>query len=135
MPEGYEFEIKVNYHGQPSPTGFGSFNFDMHNNIPHIWTLSEPYGARDWWPCKDDPSDKADSLKISVTAHEDQIVVSNGLLIEEMYVNDNQKKYTWFESYPICTYLVSIASYPYTCLLYTSPSPRDATLSRMPSSA
>ena len=24
---------------------------------------------------------------------------------------------------------------PYTCLLYTSPSPRDATLSRMPSSA
>ena len=27
------------------------------------------------------------------------------------------------------------AAYPYTCLLYTSPSPRDATLSRMPSSA
>ena len=25
--------------------------------------------------------------------------------------------------------------YPYACLLYTSPSPRDATLSRMPSSA
>ena len=25
--------------------------------------------------------------------------------------------------------------FPYTCLLYTSPSPRDATLSRMPSSA
>ena len=25
--------------------------------------------------------------------------------------------------------------YPYYCLLYTSPSPRDATLSRMPSSA
>ena len=25
--------------------------------------------------------------------------------------------------------------YEYTCLLYTSPSPRDATLSRMPSSA
>ena len=26
-------------------------------------------------------------------------------------------------------------SYPKSCLLYTSPSPRDATLSRMPSSA
>ena len=26
-------------------------------------------------------------------------------------------------------------SFNYTCLLYTSPSPRDATLSRMPSSA
>ena len=28
-----------------------------------------------------------------------------------------------------------IFMYPWACLLYTSPSPRDATLSRMPSSA
>ena len=28
-----------------------------------------------------------------------------------------------------------LAGYAYSCLLYTSPSPRDATLSRMPSSA
>ena len=28
-----------------------------------------------------------------------------------------------------------LAAQRYTCLLYTSPSPRDATLSRMPSSA
>ena len=30
---------------------------------------------------------------------------------------------------------VMSSKYPHTCLLYTSPSPRDATLSRMPSSA
>ena len=30
---------------------------------------------------------------------------------------------------------VKTAGYPFICLLYTSPSPRDATLSRMPSSA
>ena len=30
---------------------------------------------------------------------------------------------------------VGVLHEPYTCLLYTSPSPRDATLSRMPSSA
>ena len=30
---------------------------------------------------------------------------------------------------------VELAINPNTCLLYTSPSPRDATLSRMPSSA
>ena len=29
----------------------------------------------------------------------------------------------------------SLINVPYICLLYTSPSPRDATLSRMPSSA
>ena len=31
--------------------------------------------------------------------------------------------------------MCDVALDPYTCLLYTSPSPRDATLSRMPSSA
>ena len=30
---------------------------------------------------------------------------------------------------------VPVEVYPSSCLLYTSPSPRDATLSRMPSSA
>ena len=40
----------------------------------------------------------------------------------------------------ICTALVLFMTIPgialfYGCLLYTSPSPRDATLSRMPSSA
>ena len=112
--EGYDFNVQIFYHGQPTSTGFGSFNFDTYNGIPHLWTLSEPYGARDWWPCKDDPSDKADSVEISITLQEDQIVVSNGLLIQEVSVGNNLKKYTWFESYPISTYLVSITSYPYT---------------------
>ena len=114
IPEGYEFSIEVFYHGTPPSTGFGSFNFDTHANIDHIWTLSEPYGARDWWPCKDDPSDKADSVDIIITVPEDQIVASNGLLIEETDLGDGRKKYHWQETYPICTYLVSVTTYPYT---------------------
>ena len=43
---------------------------------------------------------------------------------------NNRVKESW---YPIDR-LVSIANYE-TCLLYTSPSPRDGLLSRMPSSA
>ena len=33
------------------------------------------------------------------------------------------------------TFLTSLKSFPYSCLLYTSPSPRDLSTSRMPSSA
>ena len=33
------------------------------------------------------------------------------------------------------SYSLSVSVLDYICLLYTSPSPRDATLSRMPSSA
>ena len=114
IPEGYDFSIQIFYRGSPPSTGFGSFNFDEHLGIDHIWTLSEPYGARDWWPCKDDPSDKADSLDIIITLPEQQIAVSNGVLLQETDLGDGRKRYHWSERYPICTYLVSITTYPYT---------------------
>ena len=114
IPEAYNFSCRIFYHGSPPTSGFGSYNFDTHNNIDHVWTLSEPYGARDWWPCKDDPSDKADSVDIIVTVPSEQIVVSNGLLISELEIVNGKKTYHWAERYPICTYLVSIATYPYT---------------------
>ena len=114
IPEGYNFSCQIFYRGSPPTTGFGSYNFDMHNNIHHVWTLSEPYGARDWWPCKDDPSDKADSVDVIVTVPSEQIVVSNGLLVNEQDLLNGKKTYHWSERYPICTYLVSIATYPYT---------------------
>src|ERR1700756_1807028 len=55
--------VTVFYHGVPPSTGFGSFMQTTHgsNHDPIIWTLSEPYGARDWWPCKMTLTDKADS--------------------------------------------------------------------------
>ena len=39
------------------------------------------------------------------------------------------------EAPPITSSLIELISNVNSCLLYTSPSPRDATLSRMPSSA
>jgi len=114
IPEGYSFSVEVFYHGTPPSTGFGAFNFDTHANIDHIWTLSEPYGARDWWPCKDDPSDKADSVDIIITVPEEQIVASNGILVSETNVGNERKQYHWQETYPICTYLISVTTYPYT---------------------
>ena len=46
--------------------------------------------------------------------------------------NNNHVMYVWLDA--LVNYL-SALGFPDTCLLYTSPSPRDATLSRMPSSA
>ena len=113
MHGGYDFSVEIFYGGTPIPSGFGSFNFDTYNGEDHVWTLSEPYGARDWWPCKDDPSDKADSMDIIISLPDDQIPVSNGLLINEVEIGDGKKKYHWKEKYPISTYLVSITTYPY----------------------
>jgi len=117
LSQNQEFTIIIHYNGQPQATGYGSFDFGYVNvnNVvkPMISTLSEPYGARDWWPCKDSPLDKADSVDISVKVPNEFIVASNGLLVGEE-VDGEWKTYHWEERYPIATYLVSVAIHPYT---------------------
>ncbi len=103
-----EFEITVVYHGHPVEGGFQSFNFGYHNGTPIISTLSEPFLARTWWPCKDRPDDKADSVDIVIEVNKDFFVSSNGVLRDSVD-NGATTTYWWHEGYPITTYLVSLA--------------------------
>ncbi|MCU0372056.1 MAG: T9SS type A sorting domain-containing protein [Ignavibacteria bacterium] len=104
-----EFDINIFYRGLPPQTGFGSFVFSAQNNVPVIWSLSEPYGSSDWFPNKNAPSDKADSSDVRITCAQNLTGVSNGKLISEIINNDNTKTYHWKSSYPIASYLISIA--------------------------
>ena len=107
--EGETVETEVYYHGSPDATGFGSFLFGAHTGGPWIWSLSQPYGARDWWPCKDHPLDKADSADIRITVPAPLRVGSNGLLRAVRQNPDGTITYEWAERYPIATYLISVA--------------------------
>jgi aminopeptidase N len=109
---GEKAGVRIYYRGNPTQTGFGSFGFDRIADQPMIWSLSEPFGARNWWPCKDIPADKADSVDIRITVPEPLVVVSNGIL-RSVVSENNKKTYWWHEKYPITTYLVSVAIHPY----------------------
>jgi len=111
---GNAFSVDVYYHGYPSSSGFGSFTFGSHNGSPCIYSLSEPYGSRDWWPCKDTPADKADSADIWITSPSYYTSVSNGSLQETVVNGDGTTTYKWHESYPIAPYLISLAMANYT---------------------
>ncbi len=105
--------VSVYYSGVPGGgTGFGSFVQDKHDSIPIIWTLSEPYGARDWWPCKQNLQDKIDSLDVLVTTPDTVRVAGNGLLVEELH-NGDKVTYHWKHRYPIAAYLVCMAATNY----------------------
>jgi hypothetical protein len=124
---GEEFSFDVTYHGTPSSTA-GAFEFDAFDGHDMIWSLSEPFGARSWWPCKDYSHDKADSVDIWVTVPSDLIVASNGTL-RETVDNTTTKTYKWHEQYPIATYLVSVAIHPYLIITdYYHYSPTDSML-------
>jgi len=132
LSNGEKFIIDVYYHGTPVYTGLGSFVFDLHSGQPSIWTLSEPYGAKDWWPCKDTPADKADSSDVWITCDPTLIGVSNGILTETLLDRNGKKTYKWKSRYPIAPYLISIAVSNYAVyedyFKYTSGGVQDSML-------
>lgn len=104
--------LVIRYRGKPNSTGLGSFNRYLHAGTWLIYTLSEPYGAKDWWPCKQSLSDKADSVDITLYTPPAYTAVANGLLISQGQAN-GLKAFRWKHKYPIATYLIAIASTNY----------------------
>ena len=111
---GDNFSTIVYYHGTPGSSGFGSFEFSSHNGNPAIWTLSEPYGAKDWWPVKDTPADKVDSADFWITVSSSLTAASNGKLMGIVDNGNGTHTFKWKSSYPIAQYLLSMAITNYT---------------------
>jgi aminopeptidase N len=78
-----------------------------------IWTLSEPYGAKSWWPTKQDLNDKIDVTQVLVTVPENLTAVSNGLL-QGTTLSNGSKTMVWKHNYPIPAYLIAFAVTNYT---------------------
>ena len=114
MP-GESFEITIYYQGVPVLAGgMKGLRYETHGaNEPIIATLSTPFLAHYWWPCKDGPGDKPDSVYIDVTipdtviAGYELIVTSNGTL-DNVIVNNGKKTFQWRERFPIVSYYVNM---------------------------
>lgn len=108
LQTGEPFTVTCAYHGTPSYS-LNPFRWNIHgNNVPMVLTYSEPYGAPAWWVCKDDPKDKA-TFAIHVTAPDTLSTVSNGVLTSVVQNGNGTATYNWTHSYPMSTYLFSIA--------------------------
>lgn len=102
--------VSIYYHGIPPNTGFGSFILSTHTGTPVMWTLSEPYGSRDWWPCKNGLDDKADSVDIIIKNPVAYKSASNGMLQYDVVTgNGTMRTAFWKHRYPIASYLVCMA--------------------------
>ncbi len=106
---GISANVEIEYSGNPGSSGFGSFTIDDHAGTPVLWTLSEPFGARDWWPCKQDLNDKIDTIDVYITAPSQYVSVSNGVESEAPIVSGASKTTHFKHQYPIPAYLIAIA--------------------------
>jgi aminopeptidase N len=104
ISSGTSASVIITYAGIP-PTAEDAFTRGTHAGTPVIYTLSEPFGARDWWPCKQDLNDKINSFDIYITAPSAFYSVSNGL--EQSRIVTGANATTHFKHlYPIPAYLI-----------------------------
>lgn len=126
IAQGTLDSVRVTYHGVPPSNGFGSFETDTHgpNDVPVLWTLSEPYGAKDWWPCKQDLHDKIDSMDVFVSCPAAFRAAGNGRLVSETEQN-GQRLAHWQHRYPIAHYLIATAVTDYSVITDEAHLPAD----------
>ncbi|MGB1248101.1 MAG: M1 family aminopeptidase [Chitinophagales bacterium] len=113
------FTIEISYEGLPLNGAGGNNDFGIFNDTSPswgaqaTWTLSEPYAAHTWFPCKQVLTDKLDSLEVHITTDNALMAGSNGVLHNVVDLGNGKTRYEWKSNYPIAYYLVSIAVAPY----------------------
>jgi len=123
LPEGARDSLRIDYQGWPPEfAGMRSVFSGMQNGKPVFWTLSEPYGAFTWWPCKISLDDKADSMTVSIAHPAGYRAAAIGMLQSEQTVNGKTVS-VWKHRYPITAYLLGIAISDYDVYGETAPTP------------
>lgn len=97
---------------------------------PWIQVTCQGTGASLWWPNKDHQSDEPDSMLINITVPKGLEDISNGRLRSKTEMADGSTKYSWFVSYPINNYDVTmnICKFEHFSDVYTSDDGSKLTL-------
>ena len=110
MTIGDTATVQIFYQGVPSNSGFGSFVTGVTNaGDPVMWTLSQPFGASDWWPAKESFSDKIDSSDYFISIPPGNKAAGVGKLVEVDSSSSVAHIYHWKHRYPVAAYLIATA--------------------------
>ena len=107
-------EVKIYYHGTPPSAASAAIGNGFSNKASPTysnqitWSLSQPYSAYEWWPCKQSLQDKIDSVFIAVTTDTSNKVGSNGLLKSITPMGNGKHKFNWETRYKMNYYLVMV---------------------------
>jgi aminopeptidase N len=73
------------------------------------WSLSQPYSAYEWFPCKQALQDKIDSVYTYVTTSNENKVGAIGILKNIISLPNNKVQYQWQSTLAVDYYLISVA--------------------------
>ncbi len=110
---GEKFEVELKYEGKPtSGLYFILPDKDDPGRAKEIWTQGEAEDTHHYIPIYDYPNDRTTSEMI-LTVPADWLTVSNGKLLSIQDTPDGQKTWTWRQSLPVSTYLISFVAGEY----------------------
>lgn len=126
---GQSFYYAIDYNGSPptaatNPLGGGGMTNDSSPSWGNqvTWSLSEPFSAYEWWPCKQSLTDKADSVWVFITTDNTNKAGSQGILTNVTDMGGGKDRYEWKSKYPIVYYLVSVSVATYVeYTIYANP--------------
>ena len=109
--DGDEVTVEVHYGGVPEPIVEPPdiFTLGWNNDLAQrsAYVVSEPSGARSWFPGNDHPSDKA-SFEFEVTAPADRVVAANGTLTDVSPAGGKTRTWRFVNREPMATYLATV---------------------------
>jgi len=110
IPQNEYFSVQIYYHGNGRPCAQTNYNgiFALtYSGVSNTETWSQPVWSKVWWPCKQDLTDKADSVTFIITTDAGNISGSTGLLESTENFPNGKVRYTWKSKYPVAYYLIS----------------------------
>ncbi|TXF79114.1 M1 family metallopeptidase [Chryseobacterium sp.] len=108
LPSNTLDSLTIHYSGAPDLAN-NAFANHMQSGTPVLSTLSEPYGAQDWFPTKQSMNDKIDRFDFKITTPNQYSVAANGKMMSETALAGNQKLTFWRTQYPMAAYLVAVS--------------------------
>lgn len=125
LPATVKDSLSIKYSGAPETVGSAgdAFTIGVQGGTPVLYTLSEPYGAQEWFPTKQSMNDKIEKVDIKITTPSQYNVASNGKLFSETILPGSKKLTFWQTNYPIPAYLIALGITNYTKLNDTMGNP------------
>ena len=107
-------QLTVEFEGVPvvaaNPPWDGGLTWETDSSgKPFVANSNQGIGSSIWWPNKDHPYDEPDSMRISITAPDDLMAVSNGRLTSTEQNSDGTATWNWRVVNPINAYGVNLS--------------------------
>ncbi|QJU52618.1 M1 family metallopeptidase [Herbiconiux sp. KACC 21604] len=106
IPDGSEFVVEVRYRGAPHPVRSAWGEVGWEELTDGVIVAGQPCGAASWYPCNDQPADKA-PYRITITCEAGYTAISNGPLVARS-TRSGRTSWTYEMTQPMASYLATV---------------------------